>query len=116
MQTTETSHDVLEAASLLVTAGVLSHSWHAGLSGRSGGNRFVVTATGVIRELTSDQLAIASLDGGVVEGEPQRHAYRAQPRAAGNKPGADSDCHCGANQHTVPLSTRPSATAPAHEQ
>lgn len=93
MQTTETSHDVLEAATLLATAGVLSHSGHAILSGRSGGNRFVVTATDVIRELTADQLAIAGLDGGVVEGElDQENAhivvmhsvvYRARPDVGG---------------------------------
>ena len=69
MQTTETSDDVLEAATLLVTGGVLSHSGHAVLSGRSGSNRFVVTATEMIRKLTADQLAIAGLDGGVVEGD-----------------------------------------------
>jgi L-ribulose-5-phosphate 4-epimerase len=93
MQTTETSHDVLEAATLLVTAGVLSHSGQAILSGRSGGNRFVVTATAVIRELSSDQLAIVGLDGRVIEGEldPENadiaamHSvvYRARPDVGG---------------------------------
>jgi L-ribulose-5-phosphate 4-epimerase len=93
MQTTETSHDVLEAATLLVTAGVLSHSGHAILSGRSGSTGFVVTATEVIRELTADQLAIVGLDGDVVEGEldPEyadivaMHSvvYRARPDVGG---------------------------------
>jgi L-ribulose-5-phosphate 4-epimerase len=93
MHTTETSHDVLEAANLLLTAGVLSHSGHAIVSGRSGGNQFVVTATEVIRELTSDQLTIIGFDGRVVEGEldPENSGivamhsvvYRARPDVGG---------------------------------
>lgn len=93
MHTTETSHDVLEAATPLVSAGVLSHSGHAILSGRSGSTGFVVTATEVIRELTADQLAIADLDGEVVEGELDPEfadivamhgvVYRARPDVGG---------------------------------
>jgi L-ribulose-5-phosphate 4-epimerase len=89
----KTSRSVLEAASLLVTAGVLSHSGHANLSGRVGDDRFVLTITGVIRKLSSDQLVTVDLDGSVIEGElgpddaeiAAKHSvvYRARPDVGG---------------------------------
>ena len=99
---TDTARGVLDAAGLLVTSGVLSHSGHANLSGRAGEDRFVLTATGVIRNLGADQLAVASVDGSVIEGvlSPENaeivamHAvvYRARPDVGGivhtHSPGA----------------------------
>ena len=60
---------VVQAAGLLFTAGVMSHSGHANLSARLDAERFVLTATGMVRELRPDQLATVTLDGNVVEGQ-----------------------------------------------
>lgn len=90
---TEASRSVVEAASLLVTSGVLSHAAHANLSCRAGDGRFVLTATGVIRNLAPDELALVGMDGTVIEGQLGRenaeivamHAvvYRARPDVGG---------------------------------
>ena len=60
---------VVQSAGLLFTAGVMSHSGHANLSARLDAERFVLTATGMVRELRPDQLATVTLDGNVVEGQ-----------------------------------------------
>ena len=59
---------VVSSANELFTAGVLSHSAHANLSGRLDEERFALTATGVIRDLRPDQLALVNLDEQVLEG------------------------------------------------
>lgn len=60
---------VVQASRLLFTAGVMSHSGHGNLSGRVDGGRFTLTATGMVRDLTTAQLATVDLDGRVLAGE-----------------------------------------------
>ena len=74
MTTTESTNsdvrnDVVGAAQLLFAAGVMSHSGHANLSARVEGDRFLLTATGSVRDLRADQLATVGLDGAVLEGQ-----------------------------------------------
>ncbi len=59
---------VVAAAAGLFTAGVMSHSAHANLSGRVDSERFLLTTTGVIDDLQPDQLALVNLDGQVLQG------------------------------------------------
>lgn len=80
---------VVQAAALMFTTGVMSHSGHANLSARLNPEDFVLTATGMVRDLRPDQVATLDLDGRVVTGElaPENaeivamHAvvYRARP-------------------------------------
>lgn len=84
---------VVKAAQLLFTAGVMSHSGHANLSVRLDATRFMLTTTGMVRDLGPEQLATVTLDGDVVEGELGRenaeivamHAvvYAARPDVGG---------------------------------
>lgn len=60
---------VVEAARTLFTNGVMSHSGHANLSARTGGDTIVLTTRGVVRDLTSGELAAVRLDGSVIEGK-----------------------------------------------
>jgi L-ribulose-5-phosphate 4-epimerase len=60
---------VVQAAKLLFTAGVMSHSGHANLSARAGADQFVLTTTGMVRGLRTDQMATVTLDGKTVEGQ-----------------------------------------------
>lgn len=60
---------VVQAAGLMFTTGVMSHSGHANLSARLDTELFVLTATGMVRDLRPDQLATVTLDGNVVEGQ-----------------------------------------------
>jgi L-ribulose-5-phosphate 4-epimerase len=64
--TTTVRPGVVEAARLLFEAGVMSHSGHGNISARAGADRFVLTSTGMIANLTTDQLAVVSLDRGEV--------------------------------------------------
>ena len=59
---------VVEAAEHLFVSGVMSHSGHANLSARIEGDRFLLTTTGMVRDLRVDQLATVSLDGEVLDG------------------------------------------------
>jgi len=52
----------------LFTSNVMSHSGHANLSARLDGDRFVLTTTGMVRDLRADQVATVNLDGEVLEG------------------------------------------------
>lgn len=53
----------------LFTAGVMSHSGHANLSARVDADSFLLTTAGMVRNLTSDQLARVNLSGETLEGE-----------------------------------------------
>ncbi len=59
---------VVQAAELLFTADVMSHSGHANLSARAQDEQFLLTATGMVRGLRSEQLARVTFDGAVVDG------------------------------------------------
>ena len=59
---------VVEATRHLFVSGVMSHSGHGNLSARLGAERFLLTTTGVVRELRPDQLATVGLDGTVLDG------------------------------------------------
>lgn len=93
MTTTSLGLDVVEASRLLFAAGVMSHSGHGNISARADGDRFVLTSTGMIANLTTEDLAVVGMDGDVVEGElgPENaeivamHSvvYRARPDVGG---------------------------------
>lgn len=59
---------IVQASRLLFTAGVMSHSGHGNLSARIDESRFLLTRTGVVRDLRPEQLATVTF-GGDVEGE-----------------------------------------------
>jgi len=63
------NEQVLRATRHLFEAGVMSHAGHANLSARLDANRFVLTNTGMVRNLQVDQFATLNLDGEVLEGE-----------------------------------------------
>ena len=60
---------IVGAAELLFSSGVMQHSGHANLSARLDKEQMVLTSTGNIRGLTTDDLAIISFDGDVVKGK-----------------------------------------------
>lgn len=60
---------IVQAARALFTADVMSHTGHANLSGRLGADRFLLTTSGMVRDLTVDDLAVVELAGSVVSGE-----------------------------------------------
>ena len=64
----EAAEQILGAVRALFTAQVMSHAGHANVSARLGGDRFALTSAGVVRELTSAQLAVVSLGGEVLAG------------------------------------------------
>lgn len=90
---TSPGETVVAAARHLFASGVMSHAGHANLSARLDPDRFVLTTTGMVRDLRPDQLATVNLDGDVLEGElaPENaeivamHAvvYRARPGVGG---------------------------------
>lgn len=59
---------IVDAARLLFTAGVMSHSGHANLSARLDGDRMLLTSSGAVRDLTAEQLATVGFDGTVLDG------------------------------------------------
>ncbi|MGW0885736.1 class II aldolase/adducin family protein [Streptomyces sp. NPDC002671] len=66
----ERADQLVEAAEKLFAAGVMSHSGHANLSARLGGERLLLTP-GFVRGLRPEQLATVGFDGQVLEGELQ---------------------------------------------
>ncbi len=72
METTHTYSELrqqlVDAAAHLFHTNVLSHSGHANLSVRIGQERMLLTNTGIIRNLTTDQLAVVNFNGQVEEG------------------------------------------------
>lgn len=59
---------ILDAVKLLFGSDVMSHSGHANLSARLGPDRFLLTATGSVRDLRADQFATVDVSGEVVDG------------------------------------------------
>lgn len=68
MTATPEAEQVVAAAQLLFGAGVMSHSGHANLSARTAADRFVLTNSGSIRDLTADQLVTVETQGDTIEG------------------------------------------------
>jgi L-ribulose-5-phosphate 4-epimerase len=66
---TETGDGVVAAARHLFDSGVMSHAGHANLSARLDNQRFLLTTTGMVRDLRPDQVATVTLDGEILEGE-----------------------------------------------
>jgi len=66
--TTDLGAELVAATRHLFTSNVMSHSGHANLSARLDGDRFVLTTTGMVRDLRADQVATVNLDGEVLEG------------------------------------------------
>lgn len=67
--TTQLADQLIQAANLLFQAGVMSHSGHGNLSARlPGTQQMLLTSTGNIAHLATDQLAVVTFDGDVVEG------------------------------------------------
>lgn len=63
----ESAEELVEVAQRLFAAGVMSHSGHANLSARLGGDRFLLTP-GFVRDLRADQVAVVGPDGRAVGG------------------------------------------------
>ncbi|MGC8463158.1 MAG: class II aldolase/adducin family protein [Acidimicrobiales bacterium] len=92
-ETTTAGEAVVAATRHLFEAGVLSHAGHANLSARLDADHFVLTTTGVVRDLCPDQVAALDLAGTVLDGELSAenaeivamHAavYRARPAVGG---------------------------------
>ena len=59
---------VVAASRLLFTTGVMSHSGHGNLSARVDAGSFLLTTTGMVRDLREDQLAQVGLSGETLEG------------------------------------------------
>lgn len=59
---------ILKAAEQLFVAEVMSHSGHANLSARLDDNTYLITTTGVVRNLAQSDLAVVDLDGNILEG------------------------------------------------
>lgn len=60
---------IVQAAHALFAADVMSHTGHANLSARLGPDRFLLTTSGLVRDLSVEDLAVLDLDGQVVSGE-----------------------------------------------
>jgi len=62
---------MIAAARLLFSAGVMSHSGHANMSVRlpDAPERLLMTAHGQVRDLAAEQLAVVTLAGEVIEGD-----------------------------------------------
>jgi L-ribulose-5-phosphate 4-epimerase len=63
------AEQLIEASEHLFASGVMSHSGHANLSARVDESRFLLTTSGSVRDLRTDQLALVGMDGRVLEGE-----------------------------------------------
>lgn len=84
---------VVEAAQVLFTNGVMSHSGHANLSARVDDEKMLLTVEGQVRALRPDRLALVGLDRTVQEGDldpanaeivaMHSEVYRARPEVGG---------------------------------
>lgn len=68
LATNDQIEQLLAATKQLFTTGVLSHSGHANLSARLDATKFVISTTGMVRNLSKDDFAIVNLDGKTLEG------------------------------------------------
>ena len=64
----EAKEAVVRAAQLLFSSGVMQASGHGNLSARVDRDRLVLTGAGSIRDLTTDDLVLMSLDGEILVG------------------------------------------------
>ena len=64
----EAKEAVVRAAQLLFSSGVMQASGHGNLSARVDGDRMVLTGGGSIRDLTTADLVLMSLDGEILDG------------------------------------------------
>jgi len=67
-QTTDPGERVVAAVRHLFDSGVMSHAGHANLSVRLDSERFALTTTGMVRDLSPEQLATVNMNGEVLEG------------------------------------------------
>ncbi len=65
----EAAEQLVAAARHLFDTAVMSHAGHGNLSARLDAERFVLSATGMVRHLAPDQVATVSLGGEVLAGE-----------------------------------------------
>ncbi|MCL6517879.1 class II aldolase/adducin family protein [Alicyclobacillus sp.] len=61
--------ELIQAAKVLASSGLLFRGEHANLSARVGENKVVITRGGSIANLGDDSFAVVTLEGAVVEGE-----------------------------------------------
>ncbi|MBW3609090.1 MAG: class II aldolase/adducin family protein [Actinobacteria bacterium] len=59
---------MVEAAGVLESSGVMSHTGHINFSARIDGRRMMLTSSGLIAELRADTLAVVDFDGNVEDG------------------------------------------------
>lgn len=59
---------ILEAVNQLFEMGVMSHSGHANLSARLSENTYLITTTGMVRNLAENDFAVVDLDGNILQG------------------------------------------------
>lgn len=64
----EQREHVVEAAAVLVRAGVMSHTGHVNFSARIDGDRMLLSSSGLVQDLRAAALAVVRLDGGVDTG------------------------------------------------
>ncbi len=60
---------VVRAAELLFSSGVMQYGGHANLSARVAGEQMILTSRGSIRDLTPADLAVVSFEGRVLDGQ-----------------------------------------------
>jgi L-ribulose-5-phosphate 4-epimerase len=85
--------ELVRAAELLTSSGVMSHTGHVNLSCRIDDHHLLLTSRGTVAEVRADALAVVALDGEVREGEvaPSTReivpmhtgVYQARPEAGG---------------------------------
>jgi L-fuculose-phosphate aldolase len=90
-ETAELRADIVGAVDLLFRAGVMSHSGHANFSARLPGDRLLLTAGVIVRDLTTADMAVVGFGGEVEDGSAATCAegvlsmhvavYRARPEA-----------------------------------
>jgi len=68
-QTRAVGTEIVKAAQHLFASEVMSHAGHANLSARLGAEHFLLTTTGMVRDLDPGQMATVGFDGQVVDGE-----------------------------------------------
>lgn len=61
--------NIVNAAQLLLSSGVMQHSGHANLSARFNKDQMVLASKGNVRGLAAEDLAIVSFDGDVITGK-----------------------------------------------
>lgn len=61
--------EILSAVDRLFAAGVMSHSGHANLSARLDENTFLITTSGMVRNLSKNDFAVIDLSGKILQGK-----------------------------------------------